>query len=107
MNRLIKDGDIILDGTLSRNDKTKQAFIKLENVERIMEEHELENVAELEVMLDDFDSLCEDVVSLTALTTAMRSYIISIGKLQESQRFVKEFLSDVRKENTEDGLLRH
>ena len=37
MTRLIKDGDIILDGTLSRAEKEKQAFAKLETLENIEE----------------------------------------------------------------------
>ena len=37
MNRLIKDGDIILDGTLNRAEKEKEAFAKLERIEEIEE----------------------------------------------------------------------
>lgn len=46
MNRLIKDGDIILDGTLPRYQKEKNAFLKLEK----LEEYE----AKIEMPLDKF-----------------------------------------------------
>ena len=38
MERLIKDGDIILDGTLPRYQKEKKAFLKLQAREDIEEE---------------------------------------------------------------------
>lgn len=37
MERLIKNGDVILDGTLTRYQKEKQAFEKLEKLEDIEE----------------------------------------------------------------------
>lgn len=37
MKRLIKNGDVILDGTLTRYQKEKQAFEKLEKLEDIEE----------------------------------------------------------------------
>lgn len=37
--RLIKNGDIVLDGTLPRYIKEKQAFKKLEAIENILEKH--------------------------------------------------------------------
>lgn len=37
--RLIKNGDIILNGTLPRYAKEKQAFKKLETIENILEKH--------------------------------------------------------------------
>ena len=39
MNRLIKDGDIILDGTAPRYEKEAQAFKKLEFIEGVLEKH--------------------------------------------------------------------
>lgn len=37
--RLIKNSDIVLDGTLPRYAKEKQAFKKLETIENILEKH--------------------------------------------------------------------
>lgn len=37
--RLIKNGDIVLDGTSPRYTKEKQAFKKLETIENILEKH--------------------------------------------------------------------
>lgn len=46
MERLIKDGDIVLDGTLPRYQKEKNAFLKLEK----LEEYE----SKIEMPLDKF-----------------------------------------------------
>ena len=39
--RLINNGDIILDGTLPRYQKEKQAFEKLEYIEGVLEKHNI------------------------------------------------------------------
>lgn len=41
MKKLIKDGDIILDGTLTRHEKEKEAFKKLESIECVLEKHNI------------------------------------------------------------------
>lgn len=41
MEKLIKNGDIILDGTLPRYAKEKQAFEKLEYIEGVLEKHNI------------------------------------------------------------------
>ena len=51
MERLIKNGDIILDGTLTRNEKEKQAFIKLGFIEELIEKNKIQDLAELELAL--------------------------------------------------------
>ena len=53
MSRLIKDNDIILDGTLSRNEKTKQAFIKLGQLEDLLDDYGFEDIAELKNRLEE------------------------------------------------------
>ena len=58
MKRLIKNGDIILDGTLTRLEKEKQAFTKLEYIEEVLEKHNvpyemLDNVLGAVVVLRD------------------------------------------------------
>ena len=60
MNKLIKNGDIILDGTLTRHEKEKQAFIKLGFIEEIMEKHSIKDLEELQtafVVYNTFKSL--------------------------------------------------
>ena len=52
MERLIKDNDIILDGTKTRYEKEHDAFQKLEIIEQIMANHEINNLSEL-------DNACE------------------------------------------------
>ena len=49
MNKLIKNGDVILDGTLTRNEKEKQAFIKLGFIEEIMEKYKIKDLEELQI----------------------------------------------------------
>lgn len=47
IKRLIKNGDIILDGTLPRYEKEAQAFKKLEIIENLIEEFEIKGLFEL------------------------------------------------------------
>ena len=51
MGRLIKNGDVILDGTLTRQEKEKQAFKKLEGIEELMECYAIEDLVELKRIL--------------------------------------------------------
>ena len=51
MERLIKDGSVILDGTLTRADKEKQAFKKLEDIEGLMESYDIEDLSMLHRIL--------------------------------------------------------
>lgn len=51
MERLIKDGDIILDGTVTRCEKEKQAFKKLGNIEELLEIYEVDSLVELNKLL--------------------------------------------------------
>lgn len=48
MKKLIKNGDVILDGTSPRYAKEKEAFRKLEIIECVLEKHNI-----LYEMLDD------------------------------------------------------
>ena len=56
MNKLIKNGDIILDGTLTRNEKEKQAFIKLGFIEELMNQNKIEDLGELQLALTFYHS---------------------------------------------------
>lgn len=64
MERLIKNGDVILDGTVSRAKKEKAAFEKLELIENIMEEFEIKSVENLKEILDDYDKMALAVVQM-------------------------------------------
>ena len=48
MKRLIKDGNIILDGTAPEYIKEQEAFKKLEIIEQIMFIHKIDNLSELD-----------------------------------------------------------
>ena len=49
MEKLIKNGDIILDGTATRNEKEYRAFRKLEVIEEFMETYKIKDVEELQI----------------------------------------------------------
>lgn len=51
MERLIKNGDIILDGTQTRNQAEKKAFMKLENIEELLETYEIDSITTLNRVL--------------------------------------------------------
>lgn len=51
MERLIKDGDIILNGTQTREEAEKEAFQKLEDIEELLEDYEIDSYKELAKVL--------------------------------------------------------
>ena len=51
MKKLIKNGDIILDGKLTRKEKEIEAFCKLGFIEEVMSKYKVEDLAELELAL--------------------------------------------------------
>ena len=51
MKRLIKNGDIILDGTQTRHQAEKQAFKKLEELENVLAKHGINDLATLDNLL--------------------------------------------------------
>ena len=55
MKRLIKNDDIILDGTAPRYQKEKEAFHLLSLFEDLLERHELKSIDELEEVLNSYD----------------------------------------------------
>lgn len=54
MKRLIKDDDIILDGTLPRYEKEKNAFHKLGIIEELMEEFGIKDIFELRKAIERY-----------------------------------------------------
>lgn len=51
VERLIKNGDIILDGTLTRCEKERQALLKLGEIEEILSKHKVRNIKDLDERL--------------------------------------------------------
>ena len=51
MKRLIKNGDIILDGTQTRQQAEKQAFKKLEELENVLAKHGIDDLDTLDNLL--------------------------------------------------------
>ena len=52
MNKLIKNGDIILNGTQTRQQAEKQAFKKLEEIEELLECWKIDSLVELNKILN-------------------------------------------------------
>ena len=53
MKRLIKNNDIILDGTLPRYKKEQEAYNKLEKLENVLEKYAVDSIEELEKRLSN------------------------------------------------------
>ena len=51
MKDLIKDGDVILDGTESRNIKIMEALMKLQTIQAILKRHNIESLEDLDYFL--------------------------------------------------------
>ena len=51
VERLIKNGDIILDGTLPRCEKERQALLNLGEIEEILSKHKVRNIKDLDERL--------------------------------------------------------
>ena len=51
MEKLIRNNDIILDGTATRYEKEQAAFIKLSQIETLLERYEVNDLKELETIL--------------------------------------------------------
>ena len=58
MQRLIKDKDIILDGTAPRFKKEMDAFEKLGEIEELMEIYEIKDLVELHKILQLYWDTC-------------------------------------------------
>lgn len=57
MKDLIKDGDVILDGTADRNIKIMEALMKLQTIEAILKRHDIESLEELDYLLSAIPKL--------------------------------------------------
>ena len=57
MKDLIKDDDIILDGTADRNIKIMEALMKLQTIEAVLKRHDIESIEELDYLLSAIPKL--------------------------------------------------
>ena len=64
MNRLMNNGDIILNGDKTREQLTKKAFKKLDDVETIMEQNDIGSMFELDLALHYYKELKESILNL-------------------------------------------
>lgn len=65
MPKLIKNGDIILSGTKTRQQLERQAFVKLEKIERIMAKYNLDTPKDLDTALSNFVKTIELIMEKT------------------------------------------
>ena len=83
MKKLIKNGDIILDGTLTREEKTKEAFKELEKLQKVLIEFEIEDSKELNNILNEYADQCSYLICVMA-------FFQKKGLLREFKEFLKE-----------------
>lgn len=69
MERLIKDNDIILDGTAPRFEKEHCAFVKLGIIEEMMETYHVKDLADLEYRLATHYSLVKLITDLAKVVS--------------------------------------
>lgn len=69
MKRLIKDKDIILDGSAPRYAKEHEAFEKLEIIEDILDKYKINDLSDLIKICEYFTKPCEKVAENDDLTT--------------------------------------
>lgn len=98
MERLIKNNDIILDGTATRDEKEKEAFKKLGELENIMHHYGIVDLIELVNVLNAFNKSCQDLANLLGVISALQSFIEIKGLTKESKKYVATFLGQNKDE---------
>lgn len=87
MERLVKNGDVILDGKQTKDEKVKVALKKLEEFENVLEDNEIPSISKLDGILKDFDKACEDVVELTMYLAMFHKFILVKGLKKDFDKF--------------------
>ena len=90
MNRLIKDGDIILDGTLPRYQKEKNAFLKLQEREELDEKIGVEQPIIWKALDKETTIYIRDGKSIAAID----GFIANIRYLTKTQLILCDSYSD-------------
>ena len=92
MGRLIVNGDIVLDGSAPRYQREKEAKQKLECIESILEENEIDGVNGLIDFIKDYYEVLTLVANKTLQLHAYKSFLKEKGLLEECEKYTKNIL---------------
>ena len=68
--------------------------LDINDVAKLMEENEIDDLGELRKLLGDYSNLCNDVLQLTLVITFLNSFLDEKGLGEEAKRFVKKCMDD-------------
>ena len=68
--------------------------LDINDVAKLMEENEIDDLGELRKLLGDYSNLCNDVLKLTLVITFLNSFLDEKGIGEEAKRFVKKCMEE-------------
>ena len=68
--------------------------LDINDVAKLMEENEIDDLGELRKLLGDYSNLCNDVLHLTLVITFLNSFLDEKGSGEEAKRFVKKCMEE-------------
>ena len=68
--------------------------LDINDVAKLMEETEIDDLGELRKLLGDYSNLCNDVLQLTLVITFLNSFLDEKGIGEEAKRFVKKCMEE-------------
>ena len=68
--------------------------LDINDVAKLMEENEIDDLGELRKLLGDYSNLCNDVLQLTLVITFLNSFLDEKGLKDEAKRFVKKCMEE-------------
>ena len=68
--------------------------LDINDVAKLMEENEIDDLGELRKLLGDYSNLCNDVLQLTLVITFLNSFLDEKGIGEEAKLFVKKCMEE-------------
>ena len=68
--------------------------LDINDVAKLMEENEIDDLGELRKLLGDYSNLCNDVLQLTLVITFLNSFLDEKGIGEEAKWFVKKCMEE-------------
>ena len=68
--------------------------LDINDIAKLMEENEIDDLGELRKLLGDYSNLCNDVLQLTLVITFLNSFLDEKGIGEEAKRFVKKCMEE-------------
>ena len=68
--------------------------LDINDVAKLMEENEIDDLGELRKLLGNYSNLCNDVLQLTLVITFLNSFLDEKGIGEEAKRFVKKCMEE-------------